>query len=360
MKIGIIGCGNIVGAYIKHSQQFLDIMQIAAFADVDPARANDAAEKYGNNAIGCTVDELLGNPAIELVINLTPPAAHAVLALKVLAAGKHVYDEKPLAIVREDAQAMLKLAAEKGLRIGGAPDTFLGPGIQTAMKVLDDGLIGRPVAAFAQMAGHGMEAWHPNPEFFYQFGGGPMFDIGPYILTALVSLFGPVKRITGSAQISFPERTITSKERNGETFKVEVPTHITGTLDFANGAIATVITSFDMWRNELPRIEIYGSLGTLSVPDPNQFMGEVKMWRPEVGDWEVIPLLETRVETGRSIGVADMVCAIRDERPHRANGEMAYHVLDLMHAIHEASADNEHKFLTSTCARPAPLTEELQ
>ncbi|NSW51724.1 MAG: Gfo/Idh/MocA family oxidoreductase [Anaerolineae bacterium] len=359
MKIGIIGCGNIVGAYIKHSQKFIDIMNIEAFADVDLPRAAKAAADYGHGAVGCSVDALLDNPEIELVINLTPPAAHAGLAMKVLMAGKHVYNEKPLTIDREDARKMLDLAAENGLRVGCAPDTFLGPGIQTAMKVLDDGLIGFPVAAFAQMAGHGMEAWHPNPEFFYQYGGGPMFDIGPYILTTLVAMFGPVKRITGSTRISFPERTITNKERYGQTFKVEVPTHITGTLDFENGAIATIITSFDMWRHELPRIEIYGSLGTLSVPDPNQFMGEVKMWRPEVGEWETIPLLDSREETGRSIGVADMVCAIRDNRPHRANGEMAFHVLDLMHAIHEASSSGKHQTMTSTCVRPTALTEEL-
>ena len=360
MKIGIIGCGNIVGAYITHSKQFVDIIQIAAVADVDIERAKAAAEKIGPETKACSVEEILAIPEIEIIVNLTPPKAHAGVAMQILSAGKHAYNEKPLAIDREDAQKMLTFAKEKGLRIGCAPDTFLGPGIQTAMKALDDGLIGFPVAAFAQMAGHGMEGWHPNPEFFYQYGGGPMFDIGPYILTALVTMLGPVKRITGSAKISFPERVITSKERYGTKFNVEVPTHITGTLDFANGAIATIITSFDMWRNELPRIEIYGSLGTLSVPDPNQFMGEVKMWRPEVGEWEVIPLLDTRESTGRIIGVADMACAIRDGRPHRANSDVAYHVLDLMHAIHDASADGEHKLLSSTCERPMPLLDELK
>ncbi len=161
---------------------------------------------------------------------------------------------------------MLELAKSKNLRVGCAPDTFLGKGIQTALKALNDGVIGRPVAAFAQMAGHGMETWHPNPEFFFQYGGGPMFDVGPYILTALITLLGPVKRVTGSTAISFKERYATAKGRNGEAFKVEVPTHITGTLDFEQGTIATIITSFDMWGHTLPKIEIYGSEGTLSVP----------------------------------------------------------------------------------------------
>ena len=359
MKIGIIGCGNIVGQYILHSAQFSHIIQIAAVADMDTAKAQEAAEKLGNPALAIPVDELLANPEIELVINLTPPKAHFVVAEGVLKASKHVYNEKPLAITRTEAQALMTLAEEKGLRIGCAPDTFLGAGIQTSLDVINQGLIGEPVAAFAQMAGHGMEAWHPNPEFFYQYGGGPMFDVGPYILTALIVLMGPVKRVTGSTKISFAERTITAAGRAGTTFQVEVPTHITGVLDFAQGATATIITSFDMWPHNLPRVEIYGSLGTLSVPDPNQFGGEVKIWRKETSKWETVPLLETRHETGRMIGVADMAQAIMANRPHRANGLLAYHVLDIMHAIHEASSQGQHIELTSSCDRPAPLSEEL-
>jgi predicted dehydrogenase len=359
MKIGIIGCGNIVGQYIQHSAQFTHILQIVAVADMDAAKAKEAAEKLGNPALAVPVDQLLADPEIELVINLTPPKAHFIVAERVLTAGKHVYNEKPLAITREEAQSLMALAESTGLRIGCAPDTFLGAGIQTALSVINQGLIGVPVAAFAQMAGHGMESWHPNPEFFYQFGGGPMFDIGPYILTALIVLMGPIKRVTGSAKISFPERIITATGRIGISFPVEVPTHITGVLDFAQGATATIITSFDMWPHNLPKVEIYGSLGTLSVPDPNQFSGEVKMWRRETGKWEDVPLLEARHETGRIIGVADMAQAIEENRPHRANGSMAYHVLDTMHAIHEASSQGQHIELNSSCDRPMPLTDEL-
>ena len=359
MKIGIIGCGNIVGQYIQHSAQFTDIIQISAVADMDTAKAQEAAEKLGNPALAIPVADLLAHSEIELVINLTPPKAHFIVAESVLKAGKHVYNEKPLAITREEAQGLMALAEAKGLRIGCAPDTFLGAGMQTALSVINKGLIGEPVAAFAQMAGHGMESWHPNPEFFYQFGGGPMFDVGPYILTALIVMMGPVKRVTGSAKISFPERTITAAGRKGISFPVEVPTHITGVLDFAQGATATIITSFDMWPHNLPKVEIYGSLGTLSVPDPNQFGGEVKMWRKETGKWEDVPLLEARHETGRIIGVADMAQAIEVNRPHRANSALAYHVLDIMHAIHEASSQGQHIELISSCDRPAPLTEEL-
>lgn len=359
MKIGIIGCGNIVGQYIKHSEQFTHIIQIAAVADLDEEKAAKAAHDLGNPGLATTPDKLLSNPDIEIVINLTPPKAHYVVAKSVLEAGKHVYNEKPLCIDREDAQKLLALADSKGLRVGCAPDTFLGKGLQTALKALNDGVIGRPVAAFAQMAGHGMETWHPNPEFFFQYGGGPMFDVGPYILTALITLLGPVKRVTGSTAITFKERYATAAGRNGEAFPVEVPTHITGTLDFEQGAIATIITSFDMWGHTLPKVEIYGSEGTLSVPDPNQFGGEVKVWTPDTKEWKVIPSLETREDTGRIIGVADMAKAIEENQPHRANSKQAYHVLDIMHAIHDASDTNTHIVLKSTCERPAALTEEL-
>lgn len=359
MKIGIIGCGNIVGQYIKHSAQFTHIIEIAAVADLDQEKANQAAQALGNPALAMSPTELLAIDEIEIVINLTPPKAHYIVAKSVLEAGKHVYNEKPLSIERDDAKKLLELAEEKGLRVGCAPDTFLGKGLQTAIKAIDNGEIGTPVAAFAQMAGHGMETWHPNPEFFFQYGGGPMFDVGPYILTALVTMLGPVKRVTGSTKISFPERYATAQGRNGEAFKVEVPTHITGTLDFEQGTIATIITSFDMWGHNLPKIEIYGSKGTLSVPDPNQFEGEVKVWKPETREWVVIPSLDTRENTGRIIGVAEMAKAIEENRSHRAHSSQAFHVLDIMHAIHEASDAGTHIELTSTCQRPAALTEEL-
>jgi predicted dehydrogenase len=352
-KIGIVGCGNISGTYLKVAKTF-DILETAACADVIAALAKSKAEEYGVPC-ACSPDELLADPSISIIVNLTPPSAHADIALKALQAGKSVYNEKPLAIQREDAQRMLQLARESNLRIGCAPDTFMGAGLQTCRKLIDDGAIGRPIAATAFMLGRGPEPWHPNPEFFYQPGGGPMFDMGPYYVTALVSMLGPVKRVTGSAQISFPERTIGSGPKKGSQIKVEIPTHIVGVLDFANGVVGNIITSFDVWAHQLPRIEIYGTDGTLSVPDPNTFGGPVKLWKPETKVWEEVSLLPIRAENSRSLGVADMAYALRSGRPHRASGELAYHVLDIMHTIHDASREGRHIELTSACERPAPI-----
>jgi predicted dehydrogenase len=209
------------------------------------------------------------------------------------------------------------------------------------------------VAAFAAMICHGHESWHPDPEFYYEVGGGPMFDMGPYYLTALTALMGPVRRVTGSARITFPQRTITSQPKHGKVVTVEVPTHVVGVLDFESGAVGNIITSFDVWAGQLPRIEVYGSEGTLSVPDPNGFGGPVRAWRG--GEWHEVPHTHPYTDPGRGIGVADMAHAIRSGRPHRANGELAYHVLDLMHAFQDASAENRHVELESSCSRPAPL-----
>lgn len=357
MKIGIIGCGVISGIYLKMLKTF-PLLETVALADLIPERSQGRAAEFGIPR-ACTNAELLADPEIEIVLNLTTPDAHASVALDSLQAGKSVYNEKPLAIHRAEAQHMLQLAAERGLRVGGAPDTFLGAGQQTCRKVIDDGLIGTPVAATAFMTGHGHESWHPAPEFYYKVGAGPMFDMGPYYVTALVNLLGPARRVTGSAQISFPQRTITSQPKNGQIIDVEVPTHVAGLIDFAGGAVATIITSFDIWRAELPRIEIYGSLGTLSVPDPNTFGGPVRLWRAGAKEWEDVPLLPHYGQNWRSLGVADMAHAIRAGRPHRAGGELTYHVLDIMHAFHDASAEERHIRLQSTCPRPAPLQLDL-
>ena len=219
--------------------------------------------------------------------------------------------------------------------------------------LIDDGWIGAPVAATAFMLCHGHEGWHPDPEFYYEVGGGPMFDMGPYYLT--VALLGPVRRVTGSATISFPERVITSQPKSGKRVKVETPTHLAGVLDFKAGAVATIVTSFDVWAADVPRIEIYGTEGSLSVPDPNGFGGPVKVRRAGAAEWSDVPLTHGYAENSRGIGVADMANALRSGRPHRASGELAYHILDIMHAVHDASAEGRHIELKSTCERPAPL-----
>ena len=353
VKIGIVGCGNISRIYLEQSRTF-DILDVKAVADVEVERARLKAEQHNVPCV-YSVDEMMADPEIEIVVNLTPPGAHAEIALRALEAGKSIYNEKPLAVFREDGQRMLALAAGRGLRIGCAPDTFLGAGLQTCRKLIDDGVIGVPVAATAFMMGHGPERWHPDPEFFYKVGGGPMFDMGPYYLTALVSLLGPVQRVTGATRISFPEREIGSQPKRGARIVVEVPTHVAGLLDFASGPVATLITSFDVWKSSLPRIEIYGSEGTLSVPDPNTFGGPVVVWKPDSAQGEEASLLPLRAQNSRSLGVADMAHALRSGRAHRANGQMAYHVLDIMHTIHIASSEGRHIPMASTCERPAPM-----
>ena len=352
-NVGIIGCGQISSIYLQAPQKF-DILNVIACADIDMQRAQAQALHF-NVPKACTVEELLADPTISLVINLTIPKVHAEVGMAAIEAGKAVYSEKPLAVNREQGQALLKASQTRSLRVGCAPDTFLGGGIQTCIKLIDDGYIGTPIAATAFLLNHGPEHWHADPDFFYQPGAGPMFDMGPYYLTALISMFGPVRRVTGSTRITFPERTITSQPKYSTKITVNTPTHIAGVMDFTNGAIATIITSFDVWSHHLPRIEIYGTEGTLVVPDPNTFGGPVAIRKASESEWKEVPLTHAYTENSRGIGVADMAHAIHSNRPHRANGTLAYHVLDIMQAFHDSSRDGRHIELASTCERPLPL-----
>jgi predicted dehydrogenase len=328
-------------------------------------KARGQAEKYGI-AKACTVDELLADKSIDIVLNLTIPHAHGPVALQALGAGKHVYGEKPYAVTRVEGSKVLALAKKKKLRTGCAPDTFMGGAIQTCRKLIDDGVIGDPVSATAFMQCHGHETWHPSPEFYYQPGGGPMFDMGPYYLTALVALFGPVRRVTGSAQKGLAERTITSKPKYGQVIKVNTPTHISGVLDFADGAVGTIITTFDVYAHHLPCIEVHGTKGSMSVPDPNSFGGwkgeraPVQVWTVDKPEWTEVPYTHGYFTNSRGVGVADMAKAIRTGRTHRANGEMAFHVLDIMQSINDASESGKHMVLKSACERPAALPVGLK
>ncbi len=351
-RVGVIGCGNILGAYVRGCRAF-DNLALDACADILPEKARAAAAEH-DIPRALSVEALLADASLDIVINLTIPTAHAEVSQAVLDAGHHLYSEKPLAIERQDGLAVLDKAAEKGLRVGCAPDTFLGGGLQTCRKVLDDGLIGEPLGASAFVLSHGPESWHPNPGFFYERGGGPLLDMGPYYLTALIHLLGPIKRVAGATRISFPERIATSKARYGQRLPVSVPTHVTALLDFAAGPVASLIASFDVWRSTLPRIELYGSEGTLVVPDPNIFGGPVRLWRPSEGEWREVPLSHSDA-VGRGIGVADMALGLANDRPHRANGEMAYHVLDVMQAIEESSDAGRHIQPESTCRQPEAL-----
>jgi predicted dehydrogenase len=356
VKVGLLGCGNIAPAYIKGSRHF-SILEVAACTDLVPERAQALAGQYGLRA--CSVDELLTDPDIGIIINLTVPKVHAEVSLMVIQAGKHVYSEKPLGITREEGQRVMAAARDAGVRVGCAPDTFLGGGGQTCRKLIDEGAIGQPVAAVAFMASHGPESWHPNPFFYYQVGGGPLLDMGPYYLTALVNLLGPVRRVSGSARMSFTERTATSEHWPGAKIPVEVPTHVAGVLDFESGAIATLMISFDVWSHHLPRIEVYGSQGSLSVPDPNTFKGPVSVWQSANGaQWAECTLTHSDV-IGRGTGVADMAYAIQSGRPHRASGDLALHVLDIMQAIGEASESGQSILLSSHVQRPAALPTGL-
>ena len=357
VRIGVIGCGNICGIYFETARKF-DIIETLACADLIPQRAEAKADEFGVPT-ACTVDELLADDRIEIVVNLTIPNAHADVAMRAVQAGKSVYNEKPLTIARAEGRALLKAASEKGVRVGAAPDTFMGAGIQTCRKLIDDGAIGLPVAAAAFMTCHGHESWHPDPEFYYKVGGGPMFDMGPYYLTALIALIGPIGRVTGSTRITFPQRTITSEPKSGEKIDVEVPTHVAGVMDFACGAVGTIITSFDVWGANLPGIEIYGSRGSLSVPNPNGFDGPVSI-KPGSEDWREVPLTHPYAKNYRGMGIADLACALRSGRPHRANGEMAFHVLDVMHAFHDAGDQGRHVDLSSTCPQPAAMPTGLE
>ncbi len=291
VNVGVVGCGAISGAYLGMAKNFPGV-KIAAVSDLDLARAKAQADKYGVEKV-CTVDEMLKDDAIEIVLNLTIPAAHLPLAIRCIEAGKHTYLEKPLGVDRAEGKQLVALAKSKNLRVGCAPDTFMGAALQTARKLIDDGAIGKPVAFTAFMMGRGHEHWHPSPEFYYQPGGGPMFDMGPYYLTALLQLLGPIKRVTGFASIAIPHRTITSAAKKGTPITVTTPDHIAGTIEFANGAVGTVVQSFAMrgaqYDGKQP-IQIFGTEGTLKTFDPNGFDGPVSLCRfGEKDEWTDVP-----------------------------------------------------------------------
>jgi predicted dehydrogenase len=365
-KVGIIGCGNISGIYIQNFYKLRNI-ELAALADIDLSRAqwrrDEIQKKYNAEwnlpgeprlPVACTVKELLANPEISIVVNLTIPKAHAEVAIQCLEAGKHTYHEKPFSLTRDEGKKILAAAKSKNLRVGCAPDTFLGGGIQTCRKLIDDGWIGEPIAATAFMTTPGHESWHPDPEFYYHVGGGPMFDMGPYYLTAMINLMGGIKKVTGFARATYPTRTITSSKKYGQTVKVETPTHIATMLEFSSGAIGTMMMSFDIYGANLPRIEVYGTNGSISVPDPNTFGGEIKV---KVGrdDWAPVPFTHGYRDNWRGLGVADMAAGIAANRPHRASGDLAFHVVDVMQASLETAEQGKAIPIGSTVERPAAM-----
>ena len=355
MKIGIIGCGVISKVYARDIKRlFPGKLQICAAADVDYSRAEALAAEF-DIPRACTPGELLAIPEIELVINLTPPKFHTPINQQILAAGKHLFSEKPFAMNVEDAKETLRLAQEKGLKVGCAPDTFLGSSLVTCRKALKDGLIGTPLYVNANMMYSMVEIWHPSPDSFYQEGGGPIYDMGGYYITALVSMFGPVTRILAVSRTGYPERTIYNGPRFGETIPVETPTFYAIIMEMQQNVTVTMNFSFDIWKSTLPMFEVYGTEGTLMVPDPNNHGGVPKVYRKEQrlaecfggtdhGNGEPFALPELAQNVGeyvRGLGVAELADAIREGREPAASGKLGLHVVDVMTGIMKAAESGE-------------------
>lgn len=360
LGIGFIGTGNISSAYLKailgrDGMPGFPVLDVKALADMRPDAASARADEFGLKSL--TVEQMLADPEIALVVNLTIPRAHVEVGLQCLAAGKHVYSEKPLGITFAEGKTLLDAAKAANLRIGSAPDTFLGGSHQQARRVVDSGVLGQIVGgtAFFQCPGH--ESWHPDPAFYYDIGGGPMLDMGPYYITDLVNLLGPVARVSAMASRLRAERTITSAPKQGQTMPVKVDTHVTGSLGFANGAIVQIGMSFDVAGHKHVPLEIYGTEQTLIVPDPNFFGGVVET-KPRGRDQQWSPVDVTLPYADgnyRSLGVADMAQGILDNRPHRANGDLALHVLEVMEAFEHAARDGRTVEIKTPVERPAPL-----
>jgi predicted dehydrogenase len=356
-KIGIIGCGQICRAYLEGLKQFNNI-EVCLCADVIPEAAQKYAEEYGIKAV--SVEQLLAAPEIEIVINLTHPQVHREVSLQILNAGKHCYSEKPISIDLKSAAEIMETAKNKNLRVGCAPDTFLGGGHQTVRKLIDDGWIGRPIAGKVMFMSPGPRGVL-RPANFYKTGAGPMFDMGPYYMTALVNLLGPAKRVSAITSKAFDYRIANSRAlKPGEKFAVEVPTHYSGSIEFCNGTVITAIISFDVAvckHQHLVPIEIFGTKGSILAPDPNGFGGPVELASAytEQPEWTSCQAANSYITNSRGIGVADMAEAIKDNRPHRASGELAYHVLEIMEAFEKSSNSGNAIELLSSCIKPEAM-----
>lgn len=355
VRIGLVGCGTISPAYLNAAKTF-PILDFVACADINSDASAACSQRFGIPSL--SVDQLLANTEVETILNLTIPAAHAEVNSNALEASKHVYCEKPFALDVDDGVRVIQMAKTRGLRVGCAPDTFLGGGHQTVRKHIDDGAIGKPVAATAFMMSHGVETWHPSPEFYYKRGGGPVFDMGPYYITALVNSLGAVKSVSAITGRAFEERTVSSMPKAGTTIQVDVATHATGSLEFASGALATLCMSFDVWSHRHPNIEIHGTLASMQVPDPNGFGGTVLV-SGERGKWHEKTHTHGYLQNMRSIGLADMCMGLRTGRDHRASGDLALHVLEVMAAFDKSSARQSHVEIESRVEQPAPLPQGL-
>jgi len=365
LRVGIIGCGNISTTFLKYAPLFR-ALELAAVADINMAAAQARAAEFGVRAE--TVDDLLAARDVDVIVNLTVPAVHYEVTRRILEAGKHAYSEKPLVLSLDEGKALQELAAKKGLRVGSAPDTFMGGAHQLARAVIDEGGVGRIIGGTCHVMSHGMEHWHPNPDFFFQPGGGPVLDLGPYYITNLIQLIGPVTSVAALANASFATRTITNGARHGETVPVDTPTNVHALLEFAGGATVTLSASWDVWTHRHANMELYGETGSLFVPDPNFFGGTVEMAGPDGAVAEVAgrdhPFGVPNVTDGqgnaranyRCAGLADMATAIAEGRAHRCNVDLAVHAVDVMVSILRAGAEKRFVAMSTTCERPAALS----
>jgi predicted dehydrogenase len=363
-KLGIVGCGNISDAYLIGGARSR-FVSVKSVTDVDMDRATAQAKAYRTAAV--TLDDMLADPEIAIIVNLTPPQAHAEIGRRVIAAGKHVYSEKPFAVTLAEARDLVAAAERAGVRIGSAPDTFLGAAHQLVRSIIDEGRVGKIVGGAAIFATAGMEMWHPNPFFFFQKGGGPVLDIGCYPITQLVNCLGPVESVVAHASKGRETRVVSSEPHRGKEIKVEVPTTVNGVLAFVSGANVSFTASWDIWKHTRQPLEFYGTEGSILNPDPNFFGGSVKVSAQD-GKWEEVSFagrpfgaVTREQKDGRLVadyrmaGVFDMACAIASGRPHRASGELALHVLEVMEALERSSAEDRRMVIESRCERPAPV-----
>jgi predicted dehydrogenase len=351
VKVGVIGCGVISRAYAENARAF-DSFELVACADLDPAQAIALAKTSGLRTT--TVEDLIADDDVEIVLNLTPATVHAAVTSEALAAGKHVYTEKPVAIEVADALAVLVQAERRSLRIGCAPDTFLGAAYQAGRAIIDSGGIGEPISVSAAMLAGGQETWHPNPDIFYVDGAGPLFDMGPYYLTAITALLGPIVRVAGFATTGERVRTIEIGPRAGERFIPSTPTHTTTSMQLESGALANLVASFETRGQYVCDLVIHGTDGVLMLPDPNAFEGCVRLKRGR-GGWEDVPYASRGALDARGIGLHDMVEAIREERPHRASGLLGAHVVEVVRGILQSAAEGRTVEIESRVTQPAAM-----
>jgi predicted dehydrogenase len=352
--VGVIGAGNISKAYLDNLTVFPDLV-VHVIADLFEEAAQARAKEYGIPEWG-GVDAALNHPDVEIIVNLTIPAAHVEVATAAVNAGKHVWTEKPFSLDRESGLALLKTADSAGFRLGCAPDTFLGAGLQTARRIIDRGDIGTPLTALTMFQTPGPESWHPNPAFLFAHGAGPLFDMGPYYITALVQAFGSVRRVAAVGSKAKETRVVGSGPKAGEDFPVEVPTHVSAMLQFESGASSHSVFSFESPRLRMGFVEITGTEGTLELPDPNYFDGDLKLWRAGAGEAETLPA--TGPANGRGMGVLDMARSLRAGVPHRAQGTLAYHVVDTLVSISESAETGTFVGVDSSAVISQALPED--